>query len=621
MFWALIALVSDAWTQLRMILQTSLQKSTRYLTAAEKKQLAILTILRSLTSVFDLVALVLVGLLLRLTTSEADWPKLASAVKSYSGTSPQYEEFIVFLSFATLCLFVGKSYVSAYLSKKTAKKISFIETRITTRLLANLIDLKNYKFSSFSSHELQNAVVLSATSAFTYLLVYAINFVTEAFLLLAIAILFFTIDPALTFILLMYFGIVGLFIQKKLGKQFRLNGESLNASIVSTQEKVADILNVRSEINFMKEQQSFVDSFRESRHLISSSNGNLMYLNSLPRYIIEASMLVGVALVTIIVFTSGEPNQAAGTVGIFLAGSLRMMASMLPLQSAISSIKQYSAQSSLFFQVADDLDLPNPELKPDQLPYGSAATLGEIRIEQVTKVFEATSAPAVKNVSLEIKSPCFAAFIGPSGSGKSTLVELMLGILEPTSGEVKFVDSHGLNIERSKVKFGYVPQVPRLIHGTLLDNILLRPDSSFGVTKSLHAAIEKAQISDLIESLPRGLETEISPQGNNFSGGQIQRIGIARALVQNPDVLILDEATSALDAETESSISNILYDISRRTIVIAIAHRMATVQSADTVSFLLDGEIKARGTLAELAKSEPTVAQYIQYMQVRGSDA
>jgi ABC-type multidrug transport system fused ATPase/permease subunit len=602
-------------------LGTSLQKSVSFLSATERRQLLLLTVLRVLTSLFDLVALALVGLMLRLTTSDEYWPKLDLTIFSYTGKSIQFEKFIILLASSTLILFLGKSYISAVLSRKTSNCISLLETRITSRLLGNLISLKNYKYSTFSIHELQNAVVLSATSAFTYLLVFAINLVTEAFLLLAIAALFFIINPALTFALLIYFGLIGLFIQKKLGKEFRKNGDSLNASIVATQEQVADTLNIRSEINFLKVQGKFIESFKESRTIVSSSNGNLMYLNSLPRYIIEASMLIGVALVTIIVFVSGASEDAAGTVGIFLAGSLRMMASMLPLQSAVSSIKQHSTQSSLFFKVAEDFNLKESESVLVLEELENSESLRKIQVDQISKVFEGSPNPALNKVSFEINSPCFAAFIGPSGSGKSTLIEIMLGILEPTSGKVNFLTAGKNSMNRTSVKFGYVPQIPKLIHGTLRSNILLSKDFSTQNNRRLQNAIESAQLSDLVDSLPQGLETVISPQGNNFSGGQIQRIGIARALVGDPDVLVLDEATSALDAETEAAISKSLFQISRQTTVIAIAHRMATIQSADVVFFLLDGNIKASGTLTQLAKSEPTVNQYIQHMKISEIDS
>ncbi len=599
-------------------MRSTLLKSLDFLSSKERGRLAAFALLRIFAGLLDLIAISLVGLILKITSSDGYWSDLAPSIQSYVSFNVSFENFMIALSVVTLVLFVGKSVLSAKLSKITSLEIAKNETRITSSLLLKIVNIKNVNFSQYSTHEFQNSLVLSATSAFTYLLSFAINLVTESFLLVAIFVLFVFIDPFVSVALIVYFGAVGILIQMKLGDQLRNSGETLNASIVKSQEKVSDILSVRSEICFMDTQEKFVKSFQQSRQALSSSNGTLMYLNSLPRYIIEASMLVGVALLTIYVFMSNDPSEAATTIGIFLAGSLRIMASSLPMQTAISSIKQHSKQAELFYKIASEFKSTINDSSIESPAKIHESKLDTVRLNNLTKTYEGKFDNALEDVSVTIDAPSFTALIGPSGSGKSTLVEILLGVIEPTSGKVEFLDSNGEQIFPSQLKLGYVPQAPKLIHGTLLNNLLLSPDAESEFSANLDIVIKQAQLEDLIASLPNGLSTNISPQGNNFSGGQIQRIGIARALLNDPDVLVLDEATSALDAVTESEISKILLQISRQTLVITIAHRMATIESADKVIFLSEGRVTAVGTLADLAKSEPLVNRYIQLIRMKG---
>jgi ATP-binding cassette subfamily C protein len=224
---------------------------------------------------------------------------------------------------------------------------------------------------------------------------------------------------------------------------------------------------------------------------------------------------------------------------------------------------------------------------------------------------------ALRDITLEIEAGSQTAFIGASGSGKSTLADLILGLAKPTSGAI-LID--GLSPDEwSKSNgppFGYVPQNPGMISGTIAENITLGLDKSEIDQTRLAKAILDSNLSSVIENLPEGLDTHIGPRKDALSGGQLQRIGLARALYSQPKLLVLDEATSALDANSENEITSALDGMRGRVTVLIIAHRLNTIQRSDVVHLLDQGKIADSGTFSNLLKKNSTVRELAKLMAI-----
>jgi ABC-type multidrug transport system fused ATPase/permease subunit len=224
-----------------------------------------------------------------------------------------------------------------------------------------------------------------------------------------------------------------------------------------------------------------------------------------------------------------------------------------------------------------------------------------IEVSDLTFQYEAALSPALNNVSLTVKRGEAVGLVGPSGSGKSTLVDILLGLLEPTSGRV-LVDGDVIhdNLRGWQDQIGYVPQSIFLTDDTLRRNV------AFGLPKNeidevaVEAAIRLAQLEDFVASLPDGLDTIVGERGVRLSGGQRQRIGIARALYHNPDVLVLDEATSSLDTETEHGVMQAVQALQGEKTVIIVAHRLSTVEYCNRLYRLENARIVDEGTFSEV---------------------
>ena len=213
---------------------------------------------------------------------------------------------------------------------------------------------------------------------------------------------------------------------------------------------------------------------------------------------------------------------------------------------------------------------------------------------------------ALNNISFEVKTGETIAFVGPSGSGKSTLVKLLVGLYKPLEGEVLYnnIKYNEIEIDELRAQLGFVTQDTQLFSGTIKENLLfVKPNASI---EEIDEALEKASCTKLIAKSDNGINTIIGEGGMKLSGGEKQRLSIARALIRKPRLLVFDEATSALDSITEEEISNTIQSIGKdkKQITVLIAHRLSTILHADKIFVLEKGEIVEMGVHEELVKEK-----------------
>jgi len=224
--------------------------------------------------------------------------------------------------------------------------------------------------------------------------------------------------------------------------------------------------------------------------------------------------------------------------------------------------------------------------------------------------------PALENIELILPAGKMTALVGASGAGKSTLADLVMGLQKPTVGRI-FIDGRDMNdldIMSYRRAIGYVPQQSALFNCSIEENIRwANPDAD---DAKISTACRLANAEEFIENLEHGLSTVVGDRGIRLSGGQVQRIALARALVRDPALLILDEATSALDSESESLIQKAIESIIGQTTILAIAHRLSTISKADNIVVLDRGRIVEQGTFDELTKRDGPFARLVEMQQL-----
>jgi ATP-binding cassette, subfamily B, bacterial PglK len=229
-----------------------------------------------------------------------------------------------------------------------------------------------------------------------------------------------------------------------------------------------------------------------------------------------------------------------------------------------------------------------------------------VKIRNLTLRYPGKLTPALTNVNLEFSHGESIAIVGPSGAGKTSLVDVLLGVLEPQEGSVEISGFAPIEtIINWPGAISYVPQDVAISKGTIRENIALGYPIDVATDELVDSAIRIAHLVEFVSSLPDGIDTQVGERGAKISGGQRQRLGIARAMFTKPSLLVLDEATSALDGETEANISEAIQGLRGSVTVVMIAHRLSTVRSADLVVYMESGKIVATGTFEEVRTQVP----------------
>jgi ATP-binding cassette subfamily B protein len=318
---------------------------------------------------------------------------------------------------------------------------------------------------------------------------------------------------------------------------------------------------------------------------------------------VQMSFSIMPALVYLFAGMTIAGGSSAITIGTVVAFTTLQTRLLFPIGSLLNVGIDIQTSRALFDRIFEYLDLPvdiTERPDPVALEDRGRRIRGEVRFEDVAFRYEEGGAPTLRGVSLTVAPGTKTAIVGETGSGKTTLGYLVARLYDVTGGRVTIdgVDVRDLSFQSLAATVGLVSQETYLFHATIAENLrFARPDAS---DEELVEAARAARIHELIASLPDGYDTVVGERGYRFSGGEKQRIAIARTILRNPPVLVLDEATSALDSETERAVQEALDSLAEGRTTIAIAHRLSTVRDADEIVVLDHGRIAERGTHDEL---------------------
>ncbi len=316
-----------------------------------------------------------------------------------------------------------------------------------------------------------------------------------------------------------------------------------------------------------------------------------------------ATMQIIFALIPALIYlVAGLPATSGGmTIGTLIAFTTLQGAIFRPLLGLLNTGAEWIASMALLSRVFGYLDLPVDVEEPVRpVPLDPAEARGEVRFEGVTFAYPDADRPALDGIDVTAPAGQALALVGETGSGKSTFAALLSRLYDPQVGRVTIdgVDIRDLSHQTLASLVGIVSQETYLVHASIRDNLLLaRPDAD---DSQLWRALEAAQVAHLVAALPDGLDTVVGARGYRFSGGEQQRLAIARTLLRDPRILVLDEATSALDNETERELQAALDALARGRTTVTIAHRLSTIADADQIVVLDHGRIAERGSHPEL---------------------
>lgn len=414
-------------------------------------------------------------------------------------------------------------------------------------------------------------------------------------------------QPMTALVTIVYLGGIAVLQYFVLSGKTRQAGRVARDSSLRVAALISGMMASLKEIALRDKADEVSEVVRVNRARTAQARANSSFLSAVPRFIFDAAIIGGFIVVGGAAFVFGGMDAAISAVALFGIAGFRLVPSLTGFQSVITR----TVTSAPYIEIViADIEASKVFLA-DQEVLGHEPLPGNPQLLELIDVdftFPGSDVAAVRDVNLRIPMGTTVGIAGASGAGKSTLVDLLLGLLVPTTGDIR-IDNLGLAdvLSAWRKHVGYVPQEVTLFDGTIAQNIALTWGDDIDYAKVEDAA-RRAQLWTVIEERAEGLQTRVGERGLTLSGGQRQRLGIARALYSDPLILVLDEATSALDTKTEADVASAIRELRGDVTVIAVAHRLSTIRDSDQILFMQDGTIGAQGTFEQVVAANPAFA-------------
>ena len=567
-----------------------------------KIKLIYLQVLLLISAIFEVASILTIGPFMSLVSGSADIEssKFISLIKNFLDVSNN-NDLIFITGFITLLVFT----LSAFISVLTLFVTTYFGNKIGAEISTSLYNF--YLSKPFLFHLNTNTSDLISKISFDaerttsiFLRVLATNYSVIKSVSIVVALLIYNYKVALVlgitfistyvfifFILQSKFDTIGYILTDQKSKIYRLLTEGLGS--------IKDII-------ILSRKFFFVSEYEKSQNLIARKSAFVTTMSLTPRPIIE-TVALGSVIILILYFaktTDDNITSILTILAVFGLGSYKLIPSFQDIYFNLSSIKSNIPSYKIIHSYMHEANkLEEEKLKNEKITFKKDDA---IFFEKVNFAYPDSEVPSLKNVNIQIKANSSVGIVGQTGAGKSTFGNLLLGLLDPTSGCIKINET----IINSKDKINgwqknisFVPQNLFLLESSIKNNVAFTLDDNSIDQIKLEKSCEQAQLSNFISTLKDGFDTKIGEKGMKISGGQQQRIGIARAIYNDTNVLFFDEATSALDGLTEEKVINSIKKTNNKTIFL-ISHNFSTIKNCDKIIYFEKGRIVASGSYDEL---------------------
>jgi len=586
-------------------------KSISILSKSDRKKILAVVVLQVFLSTLDLLGVLAIGLLGALSVSglQSREPDLEpdSILRFLSLSESSFQTQVAILAVGALLLLVGRTILSIIFTRRILFFFSRRGAKISASLISRLLSQPLLTVQARTTQETLYAVTNGVSLITLQILATGIVMVADLSLLLVMTLGIFLVDPYTAIGTFLLFSLIGYFLYRYMHLLAGYLGVKHSELSVVSNEKIVEVFGSYRESVVRNRRDYYAREIGKIRFALAEVEAEGSFMPYVSKYVIETAVVVGALLVGATQFVLQDAAQAVATLAIFLAAGSRIAPAVLRLQQGFVQIRRSFGAAQPTFELIDSLGQSQIiENVDDNVDIFHDGFYSEIQLQNVTLRYPTKQLPAISNLSISIQPGTLVAVVGSSGAGKTTFIDVLLGVLSPDEGTVLISGLPPLlAVEKWPGAIAYVPQDVAISSGTIRENVALGFPEQQATNELVTSALKVAQLDQFVSDLPKGIDTQVGERGAKISGGQRQRLGIARAMFTRPHLLVLDEATSSLDGETEASISDAIHGLRGSTTVVLIAHRLSTVRDADIVVYLADGKIKTMGTFNEVRKAVP----------------
>ncbi len=569
-----------------------------YLLDDDKKKIPALTVFFILLSLFDIFGISLVASYISFISNDLVLNNLLIQIFKILGWSIEADHLLMSIGFLIIVIFLVKTFLSILLNKVIIKFSLNQKIKLSSLLMSTYQSLPYVQYLNRNSSEYIHSI-RTLTETFSSLILLLLRTFSDLIVAFFIVLLLAWHNIYLLVFLIIITGLVvwiyDSFLNKGLDKFGKKGNKANNLLIRGIIEGISGL----KEIRVLGKEAYFYKMVYKGIHDSAYYDSKVKFAASIPRYLIEFVMVFFVtsAVIALILMGNGL-DTVFSTLAIFGIAALRL----LPAISALSNTMIFLRFSSdslekLFNDVQKSKKNKIQRVVNDyQL---SSEKFREFELDNVSFSYPDKESDVLKNISMKVVAGEAIGIIGPSGAGKTTLIDLILCLLNPSTGSIKYNgDESKLSLLEWRSQIAYLPQQVFIIDDTLKSNIALGDENVDD--KQLNYAIKKAKLVSLLNSLSDGVDSFIGEKGIRLSGGERQRVALARAFYHDKNVLVMDESTSSLDVETEKEIIEEIQNLRGMKTLIVIAHRMSTIQHCDRIYHIENGSILKSGKFEEI---------------------
>lgn len=596
-------------------------RSLALLDRQDRKKVMLVTVIQISLSFLDLLGVATIGALGALAVngvqSRGPGRTVSELLELLGLAGANFQSQVAALGAVAALLLVSRTLLAVFFTRRTLFYLSRRSAVISSRLVEKVLSQPLLALQRKSSQETIFALTRGVELITMGVIGTSVTLVADISLLVVLSIGLFVVNPLLAIMTTLMFSAIGFLIFRLMRNRAREFGFQMSEFSYTSNKKILEVIQTYREAIIHGRRPFYIETIANLRLKISNATAELSFMPMISKYVFESAIVVGALVLSAIQFTQQDATRAVATLAIFLAAATRIAPAVLRLQQGALGIKSSIGGAAETFSLIDSLNRSVSE--ESRLVWDLRSRndfFPEVELKDISFRYD-DGDWVLREVNLVVESGKSLAITGPSGAGKTTLIDILLGILNPTSGvaTISGVASSDAIAYWPGV-ISYVPQDIFIVEGTIKENVGLGFSKDSIDDSQVWEALERAHLAEFVRGLPGDIEYNVGEFGGKISGGQRQRLGIARALYTKPKLIVLDEATSALDNETELYISESLKALRGEVTVIMIAHRLSSVKTCDLVAYIEKGKIFSVGNFKDVRAAVPNFDKQAQLLEL-----